>query len=149
MLSRDSFKKHIDDIIRHNKMWDDIYEATGGGICATNLDGLESNVVALLESIMEDDGEWISYWAYELCFGKGYKPGCVTDNGVDVPLKTADDLYDFLVANKESLAEVEQREQDWSDNTANGQLLIESLRQALAYKHGDKSVARAVKRTAE
>ena len=108
MLSRDSFKKHIDDIIRYNKMWNDIYEATDGGICATSLDGLESNVVALLQNIMGDDGEWISYWAYELCFGEGYKPGCVTDNGVDVPLKTADDLYDFLVANKESLAEVEE-----------------------------------------
>ena len=43
----------------------------------------------------------ISYFCFELDFGKKYKPGTVLDsNGAEINLSTIDSLYDFLVKNK-------------------------------------------------
>lgn len=59
----------------------------------------ESLVVKLLETIMEDFGEWIGYYIYELDYGRKYVPGCITDaDGTDIELDTAEKLYDFLVS---------------------------------------------------
>lgn len=46
---------------------------------------------AYSESVVEND---VSYFCYELEFGKRWKPGCVTEDGEDVKLRTIDDLYD-------------------------------------------------------
>ncbi len=43
------------------------------------------------ESVVEND---IAYFCYELEFGRDWKPGAVTENGVDVKLATIDDLYE-------------------------------------------------------
>lgn len=48
----------------------------------------------------KDRGEWISYFCYDLDFGRKYKPGCVTDpDGSGSKLETAEDLYDLLAGN--------------------------------------------------
>lgn len=53
----------------------------------------------LLEECMIDNGEWISYWVYELNYGREWSEGCVQDkNGNDIPLGTAEQLYEFLLA---------------------------------------------------
>ena len=64
--------------------------------------GLESSMVEILEIIFNDTEEnWISYWCWELGFGKHYSEGTVTEfNGDVISLKTAEDLYDFLIANQ-------------------------------------------------
>lgn len=47
----------------------------------------------------KDINEWISYFCFELNFGKKYKEGSVLDeNGKTIPLATIDDLYDLLTA---------------------------------------------------
>jgi len=47
----------------------------------------------------KDIDEWISYFCFELNFGKKYKDGTVLDaNGKDIPLSTIDDLYNLLTA---------------------------------------------------
>lgn len=59
----------------------------------------ESSVVSLLEKIMEDDVVYpdISYFIYELDYGRLYKPGCLTDeNDEEVDISTAEKLYDWL-----------------------------------------------------
>ena len=38
----------------------------------------------------------IEYFMYELDFGRRWEPGKVTINGVDVPLKTSEELYSLL-----------------------------------------------------
>lgn len=64
-------------------------------------------VVDLLEFIFNDKNQWISYWIFELDFGKDYEDGYVKDeHGEVIPLKTTEDLYDLLVRNmKESKEE--------------------------------------------
>lgn len=45
----------------------------------------------------KDINEWISYFCFELDFGKKYKEGLVKDEfGKDIPLATFDDLYTLL-----------------------------------------------------
>lgn len=45
----------------------------------------------------KDANEWISYFCFELNFGKNYKTGLVKDEfGKDIPLATYDDLYKLL-----------------------------------------------------
>lgn len=44
-----------------------------------------------------DKDEWISYFMWELDFGKKYKDGIILDSeGKNIRLDTAEKLYDFL-----------------------------------------------------
>ena len=55
--------------------------------------------IKILHKLFEekDVDEWISYFCFELDFGKKYKEGCIKDeNGKDIPLATSDDLYTIL-----------------------------------------------------
>lgn len=45
----------------------------------------------------KDKNEWISYFCFELDFGKKYKKGSIKDEfGKDITLATFDDLYTLL-----------------------------------------------------
>lgn len=63
-----------------------------GSICI----GHESVVVNLLEKMFETD--LISWWIYELNYGKRYKAGCLTtyDNR-EINVSTPENLYDVLI----------------------------------------------------
>lgn len=59
----------------------------------------ESIVVELLEN-MFNDRDYISWWLYDLGYGRDYKDGCIQDaDGKIIDLSTAEKLYDFLVEN--------------------------------------------------
>lgn len=66
-----------------------------GSICI----GHESVVVKLLEDMFKTD--LISWWIYELDYGKEYKPGCLTEDDMEIDVSTADKLYDVLIKNYE------------------------------------------------
>ena len=66
-----------------------------GSICI----GHESVVVKLLEDMFETD--LISWWIYELDYGKEYKPSCLTENDIEIDVSTADKLYDVLIEDLE------------------------------------------------
>lgn len=56
----------------------------------------EDLVVKLLEN-MFNDTDIISWWIYELDYGKQYKRGCIKDcNGKNINLSDAGKLYDYL-----------------------------------------------------
>lgn len=57
----------------------------------------EDIVVKLLEKIMNDQCDDICYFIYELNYGKDYKPGCITQDEVNIDFSTADKLYEYLV----------------------------------------------------
>ena len=57
----------------------------------------EGIVVRLLEKIMGDSYGNISYFIYELDYGKAYKDGCISDDNGIIDIGTAEKLYDFLV----------------------------------------------------
>jgi len=57
-------------------------------------------IVINLLSVMFNNENDISYFVYELDYGKNYKPGMITEaNGDIVDLSCADKLYDYLVSN--------------------------------------------------
>lgn len=59
-------------------------------------------VVQLLEN-MFNDNDMISYWIYELNYGRDYKDGYVQDcDGNNIDISTVEKLYDYLVAEMEN-----------------------------------------------
>lgn len=61
---------------------------------------LLDETIRLLGHIFNDDGEWISYWMWELNYGEKWYKGCVTEaDGTDVKLQTSADLYRLLIDN--------------------------------------------------
>ena len=60
----------------------------------------DETLIDLLCTIFKDS-DIISWWIYDLDFGRAYKDGCITeDNGnTIIDLSTADKLYDYLVKN--------------------------------------------------
>lgn len=59
---------------------------------------LEDQVVELLKVMFNDKDDWISYWIYELEFGRKADKYTVADeNGNNIPLKTIEDLWNLLL----------------------------------------------------
>lgn len=57
----------------------------------------ESIVLELLENMFNAD-DTLSWWIYELNYGREYKDGIIQDvNGRNIDLSTAEKLYDFLI----------------------------------------------------
>lgn len=52
-------------------------------------------LIDLLEKVM-DAGDDISYFCWELEFGKEWEPGMVEVDGKDVKLQTIEDLWEFI-----------------------------------------------------
>ena len=53
----------------------------------------------LLAKLMNDEGDWISYYAWEQDFGREHKSGDVSkEDGTPIPLFNAEDLYNLLTA---------------------------------------------------
>ena len=57
----------------------------------------EPIVVNLLQKIMRDEAEDISYFIYELDYGRDYKHGSVTDSNSVVDMGTPEALYELLI----------------------------------------------------
>ena len=54
--------------------------------------------VDLLEELMGDDSETISYFCYDLEFGRKYYPGCITEeDGTEIDLSNAEKLWEYLI----------------------------------------------------
>ena len=105
MITREEFIKIIDALEETNdfvnevnnkarKLRDavksDFFNAMSLSISHENL------VVKLLEN-MFNDTDIISWWIYELDYGKQYKRGCIKDcNGKNINLSDSGKLYDYL-----------------------------------------------------
>ena len=57
----------------------------------------EGIVVRLLEKLMQDDVENISYFIYELDYGREYREGCVSYDNENIDISTPEKLYDYLM----------------------------------------------------
>ena len=90
----------IDDLFKNNIDNKEMDFINAGSICI----GHESVVVYLLERMFDTD--MISYFIYELDYGKKYKAGCVLDENMnEIDLSTAEKMYDYLVKSLESEGE--------------------------------------------
>ena len=113
MISKERFIQIINRLENYNKLQEKINSlfdecidnkendfCNAGSICI----GHESVVVELLENMFNSD--MISYWIYELDYGKKYKAGCVLDENMnEIDLSTPEKLYDYLVQDIESEGE--------------------------------------------
>ena len=68
---------------------------------------LESYIISALEEEMEDAGEWIQYYCWELNWGTE-KYCTVTVTGKEFVLNCAENLYDLLVYDNSTRYEKEQ-----------------------------------------
>lgn len=60
----------------------------------------ETIVVDLLNHIFNDE-DIISWWIFELNYGRNYKKGCFTEaDGTEIDVSTAEKLYEYLKKNK-------------------------------------------------
>ena len=57
----------------------------------------ETIVIELLELLMKDNSDDISYYIYELNYGHDYEPGCITVDGQNIDFSNPGSLYDFLI----------------------------------------------------
>lgn len=110
MISREKFIEILERLKNYNKLQDKINSLfkeqidnrendfmNAGSICI----GHESVVIFLLENMFDTD--MISYWIYELDYGKRYKSGCVTDeNSKNIDISTAKKLYNYLISSIEN-----------------------------------------------
>ena len=113
IISKEKFVEIINRLKSHNELQnkiDDLFKdnienrerdfMNAGSICI----GHESVVVYLLERMFDTD--MISYFIYELDYGKKYKAGCVLDENInEIDLSTPEKLYDYLVQDIESEGE--------------------------------------------
>ena len=113
IISKDKFVEIINRLRSYNNLQDKINDLfkenidnremdfmNAGSICVAH----ESVVVYLLEKIFDTD--MISYFIYELDYGKKYKAGCVLDENMnEIDLSTAEKMYDYLVKSLESEGE--------------------------------------------
>ena len=61
----------------------------------------ETLFLQAMKEAMNDNSDWISYFVYDMSFGKDAKEKSVTDkNGKGIPIKTLDDLYNIIKNNE-------------------------------------------------
>lgn len=83
----------VNELFRNSRDNVDCDFCNGAGLQISH----ESLVVNLLEKLMRDQYENISYYIYELKYGKQYKPGMITGPEGNIDLSSPEALYDYLV----------------------------------------------------
>lgn len=80
----------------HDSIINDFFNASSLSIC------FEDDLIKVLENMFNTD--LISWWIYELEYGKEFKIGCLVEaDGVTKPdISTAEKLYDYLIINLQS-----------------------------------------------
>lgn len=89
--------ENVDDLFRKSRENIECDFCNGAGLQISH----EGVVVKLLEKLLNDEGEIISYFIYELDYGKEYKRGCISDCDGDIDISTSEKLYDFLLSGYE------------------------------------------------
>ena len=109
MISKNNFINYLAKLEKTNKIYDAINEA-GKELDMFEIYDCEYStvIIDILQEVFNDESEWITYFIYDLDFGEKWRKGCVTDNGEDVPLRNAGDLYDLLTAGGDKIGRTEE-----------------------------------------
>ena len=108
IITYEEFKTHIEDLKSIDEFQTQLDRLTRAYTNSTkesadyiHLPTLFDSNINLLETLMGDKAEWISFWIYELDFGRKYKEGSVKYvNGENIVLKTTKDLWNLLTEDK-------------------------------------------------
>lgn len=109
-LTRDQFNRAVNNYITMSEQLNNLCDAIG--CYAENVfDTWQSYYYDLLTECCDfteedfDDytGTILDYWCFELDFGDKYEEDSIKDNdGKPVPLKTIDELYDYIIKEQEN-----------------------------------------------
>ena len=102
-------KKTFVDAVNELKRAYDYQEGLNQYFKNNDVDGyvFQPDCSMALISVIEEDmnlpiddriGSDLSYFCYELDFGRRYRPGDVTEGGRDVDFSSAESLYDYLTS---------------------------------------------------
>ena len=101
ILSKETFVNSLnkvrDNIDRESRVSEVLYRE---GIGDVLLISCVDTVLDILEELFEHNNlskGLIDYFCWEIDFGRDYKPGCLTYQGDDVDISSAEKLYDFLI----------------------------------------------------
>jgi hypothetical protein len=110
MFSKEKFCKIISSLRAANKLQsdvDELYRQSRDNLDCDFMNAAalqinhESIVVELLEYIMNDDTNMISYFIYELDYGGKYVDGMITEFGKNINISSAEKLYDYLAGQEQ------------------------------------------------
>jgi len=110
MITKEQFCYYINEIKRHNEIADKVnHQLRKFDFCSFGYGNYEDLLVNLLHDIFNDKPKNnykhyesdISYFIYELEFGKKYKDGMITEKvdgkEINIRMSNAEELYDLLV----------------------------------------------------
>jgi len=106
MISKELFCKTLNEIIAQGELDENFgkaIETMGDGYFLFGIENkYRSSLLEVLAAVFQDDGEYISWWLYE-----DVEKVVWFEDKTEIPLKTAEQLYDFLLDN---IAENEKAE---------------------------------------
>ena len=90
--------ENIENSYKYQEGLNDYFSKNGADGYIYQPDCMDTTIKLLHNIFSEKDkNEWISYFCFELDFGKKYKDGIIKDEfGKNIPLATYDDLYKLL-----------------------------------------------------
>lgn len=105
MLSKEEFIEIIDKLKQVNDFVDETNERArklddaiiSDFFNASSLSISHENIVLHLLENMFNDKDMISWWIYEVNYGRNTDMAWVEENGVKTYLYTAEDLYNYLI----------------------------------------------------
>lgn len=95
-MTKENFSELINAVKNHSDYIYNLYKDYGIDFVNSPVMEIENEITKYLKAQFDDKCDWIGYWMWELNFGENWKPGTVTENGNDIPLKTIDDLWNLL-----------------------------------------------------
>lgn len=95
-MTKENFSELINAVKNHSEYIWNLYKDYGIDFVNSPVMEIEDEITKYLKAQFDDKCDWISYWMWELNFGENWKPGTITENGNDIPLKTIDDLWNLL-----------------------------------------------------
>lgn len=95
-MTKENFSELINAVKNHSEYIWNLYKDYGIDFVNSPVMEIENEITKYLKAQFDDKCDWINYWMWELNFGENWKPGTVTENGNDIPLKTIDDLWNLL-----------------------------------------------------
>ena len=95
-MTKENFSELINAVKNHSEYIWNLYKDYGIDFVNSPVMEIENEITKYLKAQFDDKCDWIGYWMWELNFGENWKPGTITENGNDIPLKTIDDLWNLL-----------------------------------------------------
>ncbi len=102
-ITKENFCALVDDIERYYRFLEKLEEVSQIDFINTpfySFINQVSNFLVELFFLHSLDSRWINdidYYMYELDFGKKWKPGCLTIDDKDIPLRNSEDLWNILI----------------------------------------------------